>query len=320
MTDEPARHYLPLSNCTVNTNYRFIFYQVSYSIIFLVGLVTNSLALHRLCLSHSNINSTGLYIVSLSAADMFFVVSLPLRIYYYHQKAQSLFLKTSWTPGAVYCQLTFTLKYISLYGSILFLVCIAVDRYFAVVHPLGSTLRRLRVAQLVSTVIWGLVLGLSLGLLLLRSVATHQHKPCLLDPTSQQHRTIILVALGLVQGMFLLPTGLLLYSYWRVLKVLRQSRHHSRSQRHNRQHTLTIIYWVLGVFLFCFVPYHINLLGYTLTHVGLLPICVLAKIAKALHPVVLFVASINCCLNPIIYYFSRSLVHKEPPSGGSGSH
>ncbi|XP_070700088.1 lysophosphatidic acid receptor 6 [Pempheris klunzingeri] len=319
MTDVPAKPFSPPSNCTVDTSYRFTFYQVSYSVIFLLGLTTNSLALRRLCLSLSTMNSTAIYMVSLSVADMFFVISLPLRIYYYHQKAKTGD-SSSWSPGEAYCHLTFTLKYISLYGGIFFLVCIAVDRYFAVVHPMASTLRRLRVAQLVSGGIWCLVLGLSASLPLLRSAAAHQHQPCLLDPSSKRHRTVILAALGLVLGSFLLPTVLLLYSYCRVLSVLRLPRHRSRSQRRSRQHTLTLIYWVLGVFLLCFVPYHINLLGYTLTHVGLLPHCGLAKVTKSVHPVVLSLASSNCCLNPLIYYFSSSLVHKEAPGGGgSGS-
>ncbi|XP_076607520.1 lysophosphatidic acid receptor 6 [Chaetodon auriga] len=319
MTDVQAKPLSPLSNCTVDTSYRFTFYQMSYSVIFLLGLATNSLALRRLCLSPCTMNSTAIYMVSLSAADMFFVISLPMRIYYYHQRARALSLKTgdmpSWTPGVVYCHLTFTIKYISLYGGIFFLVCIAVDRYFAVVHPLGSALRRLRAAQLVSGGIWCLVLGLSVSLPLLRSAAARQHQPCLLDPSSQHHRIIILVALGLVLGSFLLPTVLLLFSYCRVLSVLRQPRHRSRCQRRIRQHTLTVIYWVLGVFLLCFVPYHINLLGYTLTQVGLLHHCGLAKMTKAVHPIVLSLASSNCCLNPLIYYFSSSILHKEVPGG-----
>lgn len=319
LTDKPTS---ALFNCTVDTSYRFTFYQVSYSIIFLLGLVTNSLALRRLCLSPCTMNSTAIYMASLSTVDLFFVISLPLRIYYYHQKAQASNTgdSSSWTPGATYCRLTFTLKYISLYGGIFFLVCIAVDRYFAVVHPLASTLRRLRVAQVVSGGIWCLVLGLSVSLPLLRSAATLHNQPCLLDPTSQRHRTIILIALGLVMGSFLLPTLLLLYSYCRVLSVLRQPRHRCRSNRNNRKHTLRVIYCVLGVFLVCFLPYHLNLLGYTLTHLKLVPHCGLAKMTNYMQPIVLSLASFNCCLNPLIYYFSSSLVHKEVPGGGgSGS-
>lgn len=78
------------------------------------------------------------------------MVSLALRIYYYHHhhkaQAQSKALPTSWIPGGMICQLTFTLKYISVYGGIFFLVCIAVDRYVAVVHPLMTPPCRLRAA------------------------------------------------------------------------------------------------------------------------------------------------------------------------------
>uniref|UniRef100_A0A3Q3K3N0 G-protein coupled receptors family 1 profile domain-containing protein n=1 Tax=Monopterus albus TaxID=43700 RepID=A0A3Q3K3N0_MONAL len=304
-----TRPFSPSSNCTVDTTYRFTLYQVSYSVIFLLGLATNGLALRKLCLSPCTMNSTTIYMVSLSAADLFFVISLPLRIYYYYQQASSSMTgdPSGWSPMVAYCHLTFTLKYISLYGSIFFLVCIAVDRYFAVVWPMASTLRRLRVAQLVSGAIWCLVLGLSVSLPLLLFTTAHQHHCCVLDPSSQSHRTMILIALGLVQGSFLLPTVLLIYSYCRVLSVLRQSRHRSHRKH---QHTLTIIYWVLGIFLLCFLPYHINLLGYTLTNLGLLPHCGLAKLTKVVHPVVLSLASFNCCLNPLIYYFSSSLVHK----------
>uniref|UniRef100_A0A3Q2UW34 G-protein coupled receptors family 1 profile domain-containing protein n=2 Tax=Haplochromini TaxID=319058 RepID=A0A3Q2UW34_HAPBU len=261
---------------------------LSYSVIFLLGVATNSLVLRRLCLSPCTMNSTAIYMASLSTTDLFFVISLPLRIYYYHQK------------------ITFTLKYISLYGGIFFLVCIAVDRYFAVVHPLASTLRRLRAARVVSGGIWCLVLGLSVCLPALRLAASHQNKACLLDPSSRHHRTLILLFLGIALGSFLLPTLVLLYSYCRVLSVLSKMRHRCRSNRHGHLHTLRVIYSVLGVFLLCFLPYHINLLGYTLTHMKLLPHCGLAKATKAMHPVVLSLASFNCCLNPLIYYFSSS--------------
>ncbi|KAM9728451.1 lysophosphatidic acid receptor 6 [Menidia menidia] len=317
MSDLTGSLALPLYNCTVDTSYRFTFYQVSYSIIFLLGLPTNGLALHRLFSSPCTMNSTGIYMVSLSTADFLFIISLPMRIYYYHQKAQAVSSKTedlsSWTPGAAYYQITFIIKYISLYGGIFFLVCIAADRYLAVVHPWAPSLRRLRVAQMVSGGIWCLVLGLSVSLPLMCSASSLRNKSCLLDPSSQSHQTTILIVLGLVLVSFLLPTLVLLYSYCRVLSVLRRSRYHSH--RHNRRHALRVIYCVLGVYLLSFLPYHINLLGYTLTHMNLLPFCGLAKVTKAVQPVVLSLASFNCCLNPLIYYFSSSVAHRETAGG-----
>lgn len=305
------------ANCTVDTSYRFTYYKISYSMIFIFGVVSNATALRRFCRMPQTFTSTAVYMANLAAADIFFVTSLPLRIYYYHNKAATSNHTSDWSPGAAFCQLTFTLKYISLYGGIFFLVCIGVDRYFAVVNPLLQHLRKVRTARMLSVGIWCLVLALSLALPFLHSVASRRHKSCLLDPSSKRHRTIILASLGLVQIAYLLPALLLLFSYCSILRVLR-SLPHRRKVRHRR--TLTVIYWVLVVFFLCFTPYHLNLLGYTLTQVGLVHSCGLAQVTKALHPIVLSLASTNCCLNPLIYYFSSSLVHKEPiGSRGSAS-
>lgn len=72
MTDLTAKPVSLLSNCTVNISYRFTFYKVSYSVIFLLGVATNSLVLHRLCLSPCTMNSTAIYMASLSTTDLFF--------------------------------------------------------------------------------------------------------------------------------------------------------------------------------------------------------------------------------------------------------
>ncbi|KAG9265624.1 lysophosphatidic acid receptor 6-like [Astyanax mexicanus] len=291
-------------NCTVDTNYHFAYYQIAYSLIFSFGLASNVMALRRLWIIPRNLTSTAVYMANLAAVDLFFIVSLPLRIYYYYNRYHD----SAWFPGRAFCLLTFTLKYISLYGGIFFLVCIGVDRYFAVVHPLLQRLRQVRTARVLSSMIWLVVLALSLTLPFLLSAASLRNHPCMLDPSSQRHHTFILVALALVQAAFLLPALLLIFSYCSVLRVLcklalRKKAHHKR--------TLTVIYWVLGVFLLCFAPYHFNLLGYTLTHTGVLRSCGLAKVTTALHPIVLSLASSNCCLNPLIYYFSSNLVHKQ---------
>ncbi|XP_066502440.1 lysophosphatidic acid receptor 6-like [Hoplias malabaricus] len=291
-------------NCTVDSSYGFVYYQISYCLIFSFGLASNLMALHHLWLTPRKLGSTAVYMANLAVVDLFFIVSLPLRIYYYYHRYHTV----AWSPGRVFCLLTFALKYISLYGGIFFLACIGLDRYFAVVHPLWQWLRRIRTARMLSAGIWLLVLALSLCLPFLLSGASLSDQPCLLDPSSQRHRTLIMVALGMVEIAFILPAMLLFFSYCSVSRVLCKLAH--RKKLHH-QRTLTVIYWVLGVFMVCFVPYHINLLGYTLTHTGVVPSCSLAKATTFLHPVVLSLASTNCCLNPLIYYFSGSLVHKE---------
>ncbi|XP_060747312.1 lysophosphatidic acid receptor 6-like [Tachysurus vachellii] len=297
-------------NCTVDTRYRFTYYQISYSLIFTCGLASNGMALWRLWLTPWSVTSTMVYMANLAVVDLFFILSLPLRIYYYYNRSHSM----AWSPGSVFCQLTFTLKYISMYGGIFFLVCIGLDRYFAVTHPVLRRPKQLHNAYMISTTIWLMVLALSLALPFMHSADSKIHRACLLDLSLGQNQTFILAALGLVLVAFLLPALLLLFSYCRVLRVLGRMPYRGKS-RHRR--TLSLIYCVLGIFLLCFAPYHTNLLCYTLTQVGVVSSCVLAKFTGSLHPIMLSLASTNCCLNPLVYYCSGSLVQKDAPRGQS---
>lgn len=297
-------------NCTVDIRYHFTYYQITYSLIFVCGLASNSMALCRFWLVPWNLTSTVVYMANLAVVDLFFILSLPLRIYYYYNRSHDM----AWNPGSVFCQLTFALKYISMYGGIFFLACIGLDRYIAVTRPVLWRPKQIHNAYTLSTSIWLMVLALSLGLPFMHYAASKSQYTCLLDPSLGHHQTFILAALGLVLIAFLLPAFLLLFSYCRVLSVLGRMPHRWK-RRHRR--TLSLIYCVLGIFLLCFTPYHTNLLCYTLTHVGIVPSCSLAKFASALHPIMLSLASTNCCLNPLVYYCSGSLVHKDAASGCS---
>ncbi|XP_062868129.1 lysophosphatidic acid receptor 6-like [Trichomycterus rosablanca] len=305
---------LTLFNCSVDFSYRFTYYQITYSIIFICGLASNSRALWHLWHMPPTLTSTAIYMVNLAIVDLFFMVSLPLRIYYYYNRSHS----STWSPGSVFCQLTFTLKYMSMYGGIFFLACIGLDRYFAVTHATPRQPLRARNARSVSTMIWLLVLALSLSLPFLQYITFHNGErtdvPCQLDPSLGHHQTFILVALGLVQVAFLLPTILLLFSYCSILNVLSRMPHRAKFRQ---QRTLSLIYCVLSVFLLCFAPYHVNLLFYTLSHTGLVLSCTLATIVSALHPVVLSLASVNCCLNPLVYYCSSGGANRETSSSRS---
>ncbi|XP_076836839.1 lysophosphatidic acid receptor 6 [Brachyhypopomus gauderio] len=296
------------TNCTLDMSYRFTYYQVSYSLIFVLSLASNGPAVRHLWLGPRAQTSTAVYMANLAAVDLFFAFSFPLRIYYYHNRHRD----GAWSPGSAFCGLTFALKYVSLYGGIFFLACIGLDRYLAVVQPLRHRLRGPRAARALSVAIWWLVWALSLAVPTLLSAGAPGPFPCLPDPSAPRHRLLVAWALGLVQAAFLLPALALVCSYGAVVRVLRGKAHRLR----RRRRALTVIYAVLGVFLLCFAPYHVNLLGYTLGHLGLVRSCGLARLTAALHPVLLSLASANCCLNPLVYYFSSGLAHGRTAGRG----
>uniref|UniRef100_H3A4U6 G-protein coupled receptors family 1 profile domain-containing protein n=1 Tax=Latimeria chalumnae TaxID=7897 RepID=H3A4U6_LATCH len=280
-------------DCIVDTSYKYVFYQVIYSIIFIIGLGANCLAF-KMWLQFSKITSTTVYMINLSIADLVFVISLPMRIYYY------TFHK--WPATEVFCRLTFTLKYISLYGSIFFLTCIGIDRYFAMVLPLTKKLRKVSTARFISVCMWCFILTLSISIPFLWSAPAPKPKPCSVDLSTKRNKLFIICILSLVEAAFILPLFVLLFSYCSVVKTLKRP---SLIQRKAAAYKpMKIIYSGLCIFLICFSPYHFNLFWFTLSRTKIMQNCTLAQITQILHPIVLSIASMNCCLNPLIYYFS----------------
>lgn len=77
------------------------------------------------------------------------VLSLPLRIYYY--------LNHTWPFGQPLCMLCFYLKYVNMYASIFFLVCVSVRRCELIMHPLRYRSNRRRGDMCVCAAGWLLV-------------------------------------------------------------------------------------------------------------------------------------------------------------------
>ncbi|XP_006898384.1 PREDICTED: proteinase-activated receptor 4 [Elephantulus edwardii] len=114
-----------------------------YTLALALGLPANGLALWVLATLAPRLPST-LLLMNLAAADLLLGLALPPRIAY-HLRGQR------WPFGEVACRLATTALYGHMYGSLLLLAAVALDRYLAVVHPLRARALRGR----------GLAIGLS---------------------------------------------------------------------------------------------------------------------------------------------------------------
>lgn len=70
-----------------------------------------------------------------------------------------------------------------------------------------------------------------------------------------------------------------------------------------KQRALRMVLSCSGLFLFCFTPYHINFLFYMMVSQDYVSHCATRLAVKQFHPVSLCMASLSCCLNPLLYYF-----------------
>ncbi|KAJ7395321.1 p2y purinoceptor 10 [Pitangus sulphuratus] len=61
-----------------------------------------------------------------------------------------------------------------------------------------------------------------------------------------------------------------------------------------------------AVFFICFTPYHINFPFFMMVIENLIRDCAVHRSTLRFHPISLCLASLNCCLDPVLYYFMTS--------------
>ncbi|XP_063732559.1 putative P2Y purinoceptor 10 isoform X1 [Eleginops maclovinus] len=70
-----------------------------------------------------------------------------------------------------------------------------------------------------------------------------------------------------------------------------------------KRRALRMVLSCSALFLLCFAPYHLNFLLYLLVSQDIVTHCATMLAVRQFHPVSLCMASLSCCLNPLLYYF-----------------
>ncbi|KAA8588531.1 hypothetical protein FQN60_009876 [Etheostoma spectabile] len=87
----------------------------------------------------------------------------------------------------------------------------------------------------------------------------------------------------------------------------------------SKKRVLRMILVHLGIFIICFVPYNSILFLYALVRTQALANCAVERFARTLYPITLCMACLNCCLDPVVYYFTSESFQKSLTMGGKGS-
>lgn len=343
-------------------------YSYFYLLLFIPGLLLNTIALWVLCRHISKKTKAVIFMINLAFADLAHILSLPLRIYYYFTH--------SWPFGHGVCLFCFYLKYLNMYAAIVFLMCISVQRCVFLLKPFSARRWRRRYDVLISLVVW-VVVGLCCSpFILMRSSpassssslntsrqpalyhmtysmdSTAQPDTQLYSPVNTKPRSVETVPHSSSNGScfkdlpmrrlgfsvavtmmtfaelfgFLIPLACISYSSLRIARSLTQkhtdlhqdssrNRTHSftsnghsdkyqeKQTRDDKRRALRMVLSCSGLFLFCFAPYHINFLLYLMVSQDIVTNCGTRMAVRQFHPVSLCIASLSCCLNPLLYYF-----------------
>ena len=266
---------------TADTVFRFTVLAHAYGVVLFAGLPLNAASLWILLRRHRLKSASAVLMVNLAASDLLLVLSLPPRVDYYARRAWA------WGPGV--CTVTTLLFRNNIRTSSVFIAFISVDRLLAVVFPLRSrALRTVSVSGGACAAVWLLACALSVP----EGLVTYRHLPdsdCFEVPAAS--RRVAFIQTGLVATLLavtVVSTGLVL----RALRMRRVAVPATRGGGGRRSNPALIFVVNLLTFAVCFVPFSVVLHG-----VGTI------WSPETLHAV-LCLASVNCCLDPLIYYFS----------------
>ncbi|XP_002742563.2 G-protein coupled receptor 183 [Callithrix jacchus] len=274
-----------------------------YSLVFIIGLVGNLLALLVIVQNRKKINSTTLYSTNLVISDILFTTALPTRIAYYA-------MGFDWRIGDALCRITTLVFYINTYAGVNFMTCLGIDRFIAVVHPLRyNKIKRIEYAKGVCIFVWILVFAQTLPLLINpMSKQETERITCMEYPNFEEIKSLPWILLGACFIGYVLPLIIILICYSQICcKLFKTAKQNPLTEKSGvNKKALNTIILIIVVFVLCFTPYHLAIIQHMIKKLhfsNFLECSQRHSFQISLHFTVCLM-NFNCCMDPFIYFFA----------------
>lgn len=260
-----------------------------YIPVFTAGLPLNVAALWQLFFRVRRWNESTVYLLNLIINDCLLLLTLPFQVLAYGKP---------WTLGRWVCSLFEIFTYVNVYGSILLIVCIAVDRYLALRFPFRR-MQSTRKATLVCMLVWAIIFAFSFPVYNLHQRSEDGETFCFQQFSNQTWNKVWIVACA--EGVFCISAVVMIFCSVQVVQILRALRRRNPNDiKLCTNKSVKIVLSNLLVFLLCFIPYHIALLLYFhFKRSGNTDIHHLRYFVHAS----MCVSNVNCLADGVCYYF-----------------
>ncbi|XP_030008641.1 lysophosphatidic acid receptor 6-like [Sphaeramia orbicularis] len=253
-----------------------------------LGLPLNAVSLWILLRRHSLKSPNVVFMINLAVSDLLLIISLPFRIYSY--------ATGTWTFNTVVCKSAKLLFYMNIRTSSIFITFLSVDRLLAVVYPLRSRhVRTASNAMKAAALAWLTLLLINIAVNPSRGSNKYnesicfKHRPILQDlPVIKIIPQIAIFQLVLLVTLLTVNVVSILLVSWTLHKHLSDCAHVN-----NKVNVLLIYVMNLMIFTVCFLPWTVGLF------------------ISGQHKYLLCLATANCCLDPLLYYFSLDAFWKK---------
>ncbi|XP_069800771.1 probable G-protein coupled receptor 34 [Dendropsophus ebraccatus] len=290
--------------CTTDETTLNYFLWIFYSLIFIIGLMGNALALYVFVCIHNKRNSVQVYLLNAAIADLLLTVCLPFRIMYHFSE--------EWRMGTVFCKVVGNLFYMNMYISIVLLGLISMDRYVKVKKSQRRrSMSNRRFSIQICCCLWAAAIFSGIFLIAVQSLKETSPPHLCFHYTDRKDKIWQAAFNYFVVLIFWIVFVLLILSYVKIGKNLqrisRERAYIPNAGRYNR--TAYKSFFVLFIFTVCFVPYHTFRIAYIATQLQSLS-CYWVDIVHKTNEVTLMLSAINSCLDPIMYFLLSNSVRK----------
>ncbi|XP_044529896.1 C-C chemokine receptor type 7 [Gracilinanus agilis] len=260
-----------------------------YSVICFVGLLGNGLVMLTYIYFKRLKTMTDIYLLNLALADILFLLTLP----FWAASAAK-----SWIFGPFLCKAVYCIYKMSFFSGMLLLLCISVDRYFAIVQAVSAHRHRSRIiliSQISCGVVWLLAFLFSIPELIYSNILKNGR--CSLVTEDLETFTTIIQVSQMVIG-FLIPLLVMFSCYLVIIRTLLQARNFERNK------AIKVIIAVVIVFIVFQLPYNGVVLAKTVAALNKTATdCEHSKQLDIASDVTYSLACFRCCLNPFLYAF-----------------
>lgn len=252
----------------------------------------------------------AIYMLNLACTDLLFATMLPFKISYH-------FGGNNWIFGEIMCRMVTAAFYWNMYCSVLLIACISVDRLLAVVYPIDSLAwRRPRNATIACVAMWIISFAGSVPLVLSsQTVHLRQLDITTCHDVQSSHELIShyrFYFIILCCALFFLPLFVIVVSYTRVIWSLSRVPRGVPGCSRRRTRAVVMALTVLVMFVLCFTPTNCLLLAHYLQFSkGLERRREAPDGSYAVYLVFMCLGSLNCLLDPLVYYFGSSQCQRE---------
>ncbi|NXR80555.1 AGTR2 protein, partial [Pycnonotus jocosus] len=299
MTNSSAVSHSPPPCPLTSSDYQFSLIPALFSVVFVLGLVGNSVVVVVLCRHSGPKTVANIYIFNLAMADLLCLATLPFWATYYAQGY-------NWLFGSLMCKISSSVLCLNMFASIFFITCMSVDRYHAIVHPIHSQRRTPQQAYFVALVVWGLACLSSLPTFYFRDtyyVESLEVNACIMAFPYENYAKWSVATAFLKNTLgFLIPLAVITTCYVWIRRHLLKAREFGK-RRQKRDKVLKLVAAVVMAFLASWLPFHTLTFLDALAHMEVISSCEVLGVIDTALPFGICMAFANSCINPLLYCF-----------------